>query len=273
MPCIELVNSINVWFFVYRPPLNLLRQELAGTCIYLDILQKTTSTVDMQKEKDIKEDKIEGIAEGKLVSFCEQVLRDASEFQSSMEETSNMDVHRVLELRSPIIIKVWVMSLISNVKVCMSLSRLLAFSFEETGSEYWCLYEYLVFVMYHALNMFLPKNPISNRLIEDSIWHQNAYIPKCFCCKDARKAAAFHFEDFYFITLQLVRFFELQVEWSWLIIFQVLKGMCEMNSRVFRSHLRDFYPLITKLVCCDQVIREPYMSFAYAVPRFHKFGI
>ncbi|KAH6757481.1 HOPM interactor 7 [Perilla frutescens var. hirtella] len=121
-----------------RPPLNLLRQELAGTCIYLDILQKTTATFDMQKEEDIKEDKLEGIAEGKLVSFCEQVLREASEFQSSMEETSNMDVHRVLELRSPIIIT-------------------------------------------------------------------------------------------------------------------VLKGMSEMNARIFRSHLRDFYPLITKLVCCDQM--------------------
>ncbi|XP_047972872.1 brefeldin A-inhibited guanine nucleotide-exchange protein 5 [Salvia hispanica] len=121
-----------------RPPLNLLRQELAGTCIYLDILQKTTSTVDMQKEEFIKEDEIEIIAEGKLVSFCEQVLREASEFLASMEEASNMDVHRVLELRSPIIIK-------------------------------------------------------------------------------------------------------------------VLKGMCEMNARVFRSHLRDFYPLITKLVCCDRM--------------------
>lgn len=92
--------------FLFRPPLNLLRQELAGTCIYMDILQKTTATADVQKEEDIKEDKLEGIAEGKLVSFCEQVLREASEFQSSMEEASNMDVHRVLELRSPIIIKV-----------------------------------------------------------------------------------------------------------------------------------------------------------------------
>ncbi|KAL6549550.1 hypothetical protein OROHE_008281 [Orobanche hederae] len=61
------------------------QKELAGTCIYLDILQKTTSTVDIQKEESIKE--IEGIAEGKLVSFCAQVLREASEFQSSMEET------------------------------------------------------------------------------------------------------------------------------------------------------------------------------------------
>ncbi|KAL8532969.1 hypothetical protein ACS0TY_009290 [Phlomoides rotata] len=121
-----------------RPPLNLLRQELAGTCIYLDILQKTTETVHIHKEEDVKEDKLEGIAEGKLVSFCEQVLREASDFQSSMEETTNMDIHRVLELRSPIIIK-------------------------------------------------------------------------------------------------------------------VLKGMCHMNAQIFRSHLRDFYPLITKLVCCDQM--------------------
>ncbi|KAL6504030.1 Brefeldin A-inhibited guanine nucleotide-exchange protein 5 [Orobanche gracilis] len=121
-----------------RPPLNLLRQELAGTCIYLDILQKATETVDMYKEEDMKEEKIEAIAKGKLVSFCEQVLREASDFQSSMDETSNMDVHRVLELRSPIIVK-------------------------------------------------------------------------------------------------------------------VLKGMCEMNARIFRNHFRDFYPLITKLVCCDQM--------------------
>ncbi|KNA16641.1 hypothetical protein SOVF_087260 isoform A, partial [Spinacia oleracea] len=25
-----------------------------------------------------------------------------------------------------------------------------------------------------------------------------------------------------------------------------------MNSHVFRKHLRKFYPLLTKLVCCDQ---------------------
>lgn len=36
-------------------------------------------------------------------------------------------------------------------------------------------------------------------------------------------------------------------------ISQVLKGMCFMNSKIFKSHLREFYPLITKLVCCDQV--------------------
>ncbi|XAR51125.1 hypothetical protein NMG60_11005668 [Bertholletia excelsa] len=145
-----------------RPPLNLLRQELAGTAIYLDILQKTTSDFDSDREKqpdsnayqdlDIvtsKDDKsltdhssvrekLETIAEEKLVSFCGEVLREASDFQSSIGQTTDMDIHRVLELRSPIIVK-------------------------------------------------------------------------------------------------------------------VLKGMCFMNSQIFRRHLREFYPFITKLVCCDQM--------------------
>ncbi|PHU22548.1 Brefeldin A-inhibited guanine nucleotide-exchange protein 5 [Capsicum chinense] len=139
-----------------RPPFNLLRQELAGTSIYLDILQKTTAGINSEREEStettvaqtsndkfqqrgsIKEDKFQQIAEEKLVSFCGQVLREASEFQSCTAESANMDVHRVLELRSPIIVK-------------------------------------------------------------------------------------------------------------------VLRGMCSMNSQIFRSHLREFYPLITKLVCCDQM--------------------
>ncbi|KAK3023742.1 hypothetical protein RJ639_044407 [Escallonia herrerae] len=146
-----------------RPPLNLLRQELAGTCIYLDVLQKSTAGNKSNTEEkcktnvsqeldsgfgsgsvhyaiavDSEEGKLEGIAEEKLVSFCGQVLREASEFQSNLGETTNMDIHRVLELRSPIIVK-------------------------------------------------------------------------------------------------------------------VLKGMCFMNNQIFRNHLREFYPVITKLVCCDQM--------------------
>lgn len=35
--------------------------------------------------------------------------------------------------------------------------------------------------------------------------------------------------------------------------FQVVKGMCEMNPHIFKDHLRDFYPYITKLVCSEQV--------------------
>ncbi|KAL5572269.1 hypothetical protein UlMin_021866 [Ulmus minor] len=121
-----------------RPPLNLLRQELAGTSIYLEILQKSTSGLPETDGHSDEEEKLEGLAEEKLVSFCEQVLREASDLQSSVGETTNMDIHRVLELRSPIIVK-------------------------------------------------------------------------------------------------------------------VLKGMCFMNQKIFRRHLRDFYPLLTKLVCCDQM--------------------
>lgn len=128
--------AFNTWilFFILffccfcRPPLNLLRQELAGTSIYLDILQKTTAVFNSENDEldeksssqngnlvvrtdakltgKVEEDKLQGFAEEKLVSFCGQVLREASDFQSSMGENTNMDVHRVLELRSPIIVKV-----------------------------------------------------------------------------------------------------------------------------------------------------------------------
>lgn len=59
-----------------------------------------------QQSGSIEEDKFQQIAEEKLVSFCGQVLREASDFQSCTAESANMDVHRVLELRSPIIVKV-----------------------------------------------------------------------------------------------------------------------------------------------------------------------
>ncbi|KAI4335137.1 hypothetical protein L6164_013811 [Bauhinia variegata] len=144
-----------------RPPVNLLRQELTGTSIYLDILQKSTYGFDTKREGNPEsdgfqdddttidkessitqhsdaEEKFEGIAEEKLVSFCEQVLKEASDLQSSAGETTNMSIHRVLELRAPIIIK-------------------------------------------------------------------------------------------------------------------VLKNMCFMNNKIFRRHLREFYPLLTKLVMCDQM--------------------
>jgi guanine nucleotide-exchange factor len=144
-----------------RPPINLLRQELAGTGVYLDILQKATNGFEANKEKSPESDKLqhadstadsdssitqqsddeekfERVAEEKLVSFCEQVLREASDLQSSTGETTNMDIHRVLELRAPIIIK-------------------------------------------------------------------------------------------------------------------VLQSMCFMNNKIFRRHLREFYPLLTRLVCCDQM--------------------
>ncbi|XP_022935314.1 brefeldin A-inhibited guanine nucleotide-exchange protein 5-like isoform X2 [Cucurbita moschata] len=145
-----------------RPPLNLLRQELAGTSIYLDILLKATSginTIEAGQEKTVDKlevktesandgltsapdssavNDVDGVAESRLVSFCEHALREASDLQSSVGEATHMDVHQVLELRSPVIVK-------------------------------------------------------------------------------------------------------------------VIKGMCFMNSQIFRRHLREFYPLLTKLVCCDQI--------------------
>ncbi|KAL2227840.1 UNVERIFIED_CONTAM: Brefeldin A-inhibited guanine nucleotide-exchange protein 5 [Sesamum indicum] len=133
-----------------RPPLNLLRQELSGTCIYLDILQKATASLNSCEEDTVREEKLEGLAEQKLVYFCEKVLRDTSDFQSSTEETTNMEVHRVLELRSPVVVKQGAVG---------------------------------------------------------SGW-------------SGRK---------------------------------VLKSMCQMNPRIFKNHLKELYPPITKLVCCDQM--------------------
>uniref|UniRef100_A0A803M641 SEC7 domain-containing protein n=1 Tax=Chenopodium quinoa TaxID=63459 RepID=A0A803M641_CHEQI len=148
---------------VGRPPLNLLRQELASTCIYMDILHKTTSELDTTAENNLETSDIQvsnvstaesdlntrayssadenlgRVAEEKLVSFCGHMLKEASDFQSAVGETTDVEIHRVLELRSPVIVR-------------------------------------------------------------------------------------------------------------------VIKGMSSMNSHVFRKHLREFYPLLTKLVCCDQVI-------------------
>ena len=109
-----------------RPPSNLLRQEVSGTCIYLDVLQKSTGGNNSKTERELGlslsekvdasqkniDEELVGIAEAKLVSFCAQVIREASEFQSSMGETTNMDIHRVLELRSPVIVKVKISSLL-----------------------------------------------------------------------------------------------------------------------------------------------------------------
>ncbi|BAF21919.1 Os07g0564700 [Oryza sativa Japonica Group] len=130
-----------------RPPLNLLRQELAGTAIYLEILQKSTVEHDGNDPSEdtnghvIESDeheKLKSLAEGKLVSFCGQILKDASDLQPSTGEAASADIHRVLDLRAPVIVK-------------------------------------------------------------------------------------------------------------------VLNGMCIMDAQIFKKHIREFYPLITKLICCDQM--------------------
>ncbi|XP_073005233.1 brefeldin A-inhibited guanine nucleotide-exchange protein 5 [Typha latifolia] len=139
-----------------RPPLNLLRQEIAGTSIYLEILHKSTTSYDAKSSEIVntgdhstettsglveaarEDEKLKSLAEEKLVSFCGQILKEASDLQPIMGEASNADIHRVLDLRAPVIVK-------------------------------------------------------------------------------------------------------------------VLKGMCRMDAQIFRKHLREFYPLVTKLVCCDQM--------------------
>ncbi|KAM0010604.1 putative Sec7 domain, armadillo-like helical, sec7 domain superfamily protein [Helianthus debilis subsp. tardiflorus] len=127
-----------------RPPLNLLRQEFTGTCIYLEALHKATSgktTIDYALDEDYddeEEDRVKTNAEEKLASFCGQVLKEASDFQMNIGDSTNMEIHQVLELRSPIVVK-------------------------------------------------------------------------------------------------------------------VLKSMSSMDNQIFRRHLRSFYPLITKLVCCEQM--------------------
>ncbi|URD90555.1 hypothetical protein MUK42_27967 [Musa troglodytarum] len=143
-----------------RLPLNLLRQEITGTSIYLEILHKSTATqngssleqgisdgpfVRTSSVNDSRyagssdsEEKLKGIAEEKLVSFCGQILEEASELKPISGETGSAELHRVLDMRAPVIVK-------------------------------------------------------------------------------------------------------------------VLKGMCCMDNLIFRKHIREFYPLITKLVCCDQM--------------------
>lgn len=98
-----------------RPPLNLLRQELAGTTIYLEILHKSTvhngangsseETNGSSVESD-QQEKLRSLAEGKLVSFCGNILKEASDLQPSNGETASADIHRVLDLRAPVIMKV-----------------------------------------------------------------------------------------------------------------------------------------------------------------------
>ncbi|KAF7836855.1 brefeldin A-inhibited guanine nucleotide-exchange protein 5 [Senna tora] len=136
-----------------RPPVNLLRQESTAISIYLDILQKSTLGVDTEEEENAdtildnglsisqhskEESKLVKIAEEKMVTLFEQVLNEASDLQAGAGEMANMDIHRVLELRAPVIVK-------------------------------------------------------------------------------------------------------------------VLKSMCNMNKNIFRRHLRELYPLLAKLVCCEQI--------------------
>jgi guanine nucleotide-exchange factor len=125
------INVSNICNLILcRPPLNLLRQELAGTTIYLEILHK--STVDNDANGSAEEtngvsvqsdeqEKLKNLAEGKLVSFCGQILKEASDLQPSTGETASADIHRVLDLRAPVIIKVYYIWILIYIGIFSSL--------------------------------------------------------------------------------------------------------------------------------------------------------
>jgi guanine nucleotide-exchange factor len=54
-----------------------------------------------------EQEKLKNLAEGKLVSFCGQILKEVSDLQPISGETASADIHRVLDLRAPIIVMVY----------------------------------------------------------------------------------------------------------------------------------------------------------------------
>lgn len=107
-----------------RSPPNLLRQETEGTKIYLAVLNKTASgggdearddemteqggdgpnsgdTTWKGGEQELREE-----AERRLVSFCGDVLREVATLQPGPSEAVESDVHRALDLRSPVTVQV-----------------------------------------------------------------------------------------------------------------------------------------------------------------------
>lgn len=112
-----------------RQPINLIRQESAATSIYLDILQKSIYGFDTDiegspqsngfhdadtisdnglsiSENSKAEINFVKIVEERMVAFFEQALKEASDIHSGAGHAANMDIHRVLELRAPLIVKV-----------------------------------------------------------------------------------------------------------------------------------------------------------------------
>lgn len=111
-----------------RPPLNLLRQEIEGTRIYLKILNRTlTEYKPMSQQKALSNgshspvmnevDDAEGFAKGeeqtvreaaeqRIVSFCGYILKEASYLQPGMGDALETDAHMSLTLRSPVVVKV-----------------------------------------------------------------------------------------------------------------------------------------------------------------------
>lgn len=114
---------------LHRLPSNLLRQEVIGTSIYLEILHRSTAIENNSNHDRVNsedelvqvtlinesgdnasldwEENLKGVAEEKLVSFCGQILKEASELKPYAGEDGSSNFHRVLDLRAPVIVKVW----------------------------------------------------------------------------------------------------------------------------------------------------------------------
>ena len=108
----------------FRPPPNLLRQEIEGTQIYLTVLNKTangsgdevraigTSEQPLYDPDNAEftskaaEQKLREEAERQLVSFCGHILKEVSTLQPAPSEAVQADYHRALDLRSPVTVQV-----------------------------------------------------------------------------------------------------------------------------------------------------------------------
>jgi guanine nucleotide-exchange factor len=77
-----------------------------------------TNGVSVQSDE---QEKLKNLAEGKLVSFCGQILKEASDLQPSTGETASADIHRVLDLRAPVIIKVYYIWILIYIGIFSSL--------------------------------------------------------------------------------------------------------------------------------------------------------
>ncbi|KAG6547191.1 hypothetical protein Mapa_011443 [Marchantia paleacea] len=98
--------------YIYRPPPNLLRQEVEGTQLYLTVLQRACSKLltanDQETELGQKseEEKLHEEAERRLVTFYGHILKEAASLQPGPGEAVQADAHRALSLRSPVTVKV-----------------------------------------------------------------------------------------------------------------------------------------------------------------------
>ena len=119
-----IAKQINM-YYGFRPPPNLLRQEIEGTRIYLTILNRTITEYEPSSNQSTVEEKpgeeqangyasvskseesqLRETAEQRLVSFCMHTLKEAATSQASVGEALGTDLFFAATLRSPVVVKV-----------------------------------------------------------------------------------------------------------------------------------------------------------------------